>query len=402
MKILQINSVYKQGSTGKIVASLADSLRSQGHSVLVLYGIANACNEIGALKVCTNLEHKFNALLSRITGIPFGGFFISNYKIKKIISEFQPDIVHLHCINASIVNVYSLLDFLSKSGIPTILTLHAEIFHTAGCEHAIDCDKWKLGCNNCNVYRQRVSSWFFDRSSTSFRKINNAINSFPVDKLSITAVSPWLQNRANQSVIMNKYGVYYVPNGVDTSVFHYRANSRIINRPGYDKIILFVTPNFTIKDTDIKGGYLLTQIAVQLPSYNFIVVATNISKLLPQMPPNVTLWGRAKSSEELAQLYSEADLTLLLSKRETFSMVTAESLCCGTPVVGFKAGGPESIAVENCTIFVDFGNIAQIVDVLKNCKFPLSKRDISKISAEQYSKDYMTNSYLNIYAHHLR
>ena len=201
---------------------------------------------------------------------------------------------------------------------------------------------------------------------------------------------------------MKRYGVHYIPNGVDTSVFHYnKTNATIINRHGYEKIILFVVPNFTIKDTDVKGGYLLAQIAVQLPLYNFIVVATNISKPLPQMPPNVTLWGRAKSSEELAQLYSEADLTLLLSKRETFSMVTAESLCCGTPVVGFKAGGPESIAVKKCTVFVDFGNIAQIVDVLKNCKFPFSKSDISKIPAEQYSKEYMDSSYLNIYACHL-
>ena len=39
MRILLLNSVYREGSTGKIVASLADTLRAQGHEVLTCYGI---------------------------------------------------------------------------------------------------------------------------------------------------------------------------------------------------------------------------------------------------------------------------------------------------------------------------------------------------------------------------
>jgi glycosyltransferase involved in cell wall biosynthesis len=35
-------------------------------------------------------------------------------------------------------------------------------------------------------------------------------------------------------------------------------------------------------------------------------------------------------------------------------MIVAESLCCGTPVVGFKAGGPESIAIDDYCVFVQF------------------------------------------------
>ena len=46
-------------------------------------------------------------------------------------------------------------------------------------------------------------------------------------------------------------------------------------------------------------------------------------------------------------------------------MVTAESLCCGTPVVGFKAGGPESIAIEQYSHFVEQGNINAIIEHLK-------------------------------------
>ena len=38
-------------------------------------------------------------------------------------------------------------------------------------------------------------------------------------------------------------------------------------------------------------------------------------------------------------------------------MIVAESLCCGTPVVGFKAGAPEQITIKEYSEFSEFGNI---------------------------------------------
>ena len=54
---------------------------------------------------------------------------------------------------------------------------------------------------------------------------------------------------------------------------------------------------------------------------------------------------QVEDQSELAAFYSLADVTLLTSEKETFSMVCAESLCCGTPVVGFQAGAPEGISL---------------------------------------------------------
>ena len=52
-----------------------------------------------------------------------------------------------------------------------------------------------------------------------------------------------------------------------------------------------------------------------------------------------------------------ANLTILTSQFETFSMVCAESLCSGTPVVGFKAGAPEQISIQQYSEFVEYGKI---------------------------------------------
>ena len=403
MRILQVNCVYKQGSTGKIVACISDELIAKGHDVLVCYGTGGSNYDDHSIKVCSGLEHKLNAVFGRLFGIPFGGIYLSNYRIMKAIREFRPDIVHVHCVNGYMVNVYKLLQKLAKYHIKTVLTLHAEIFHTAGCEHACECEKWKTQCSNCHNYKEIVGSWFFDRSKTSWMKMYKAVNSYDHRDLIITAVSPWLTERAKHSAIMNRYQVECVMNGLDISVFHYRENKCLIDKKGYDKVVLFVTPYFGLEKNDIKGGRYIVPIASALPHFKFVVVAGRISGAVHNFPANVQIWGRAKSQEELAQFYSEADVTLLLSRRETFSMVTAESLCCGTPVVGFEAGGPESISLHEYCHFVSYGVVNRLCDVIKDVYFSdLEKKTISMKASKIYNSTLIADKYKDIYLKMLR
>ena len=118
---------------------------------------------------------------------------------------------------------------------------------------------------------------------------------------------------------------------------------------------------------------------------------------LEPMPDNVKLWGRAKSQEELAKLYSEADMTLLLSQGETFSMVTAESLCCGTPVIGFKAGGPESIAISSASKFVEYGNVNLLIHTIIDEIDVMSKNIFSAEAQGLYDSTVMVKEYLKVY-----
>ena len=79
-------------------------------------------------------------------------------------------------------------------------------------------------------------------------------------------------------------------------------------------------------------------------------------------------------------------------------MVVAESLCCGTPVVGFKAGGPETIAINEYSSFVEYGNL----DVLKSEIYnflnkSFDRKEISEKAIDKYSREAMTNKYLKYY-----
>lgn len=78
------------------------------------------------------------------------------------------------------------------------------------------------------------------------------------------------------------------------------------------------------------------------------------------MPNNVLPVGEILNQRLLARYYSLADVFVLFSMRETYSMTCAEALCCGTPVVGFKCGAPETVFGEPEAKFVEYGDIAGV------------------------------------------
>ena len=117
-----------------------------------------------------------------------------------------------------------------------------------------------------------------------------------------------------------------------------------------------------------------------------------------EIPENMIMLGRVSNQEDLAKYYSLADLTVIASKRETFSMVVAESMCCGTPVVGFYAGGPEQIAIKEYSDFVEYANVDALYEASINMLNKESnKKEISAKAVDVYAKERMVRGYLEIY-----
>lgn len=77
------------------------------------------------------------------------------------------------------------------------------------------------------------------------------------------------------------------------------------------------------------------------------------------------LAGAVYDAERLTKFYSMADVFVLFSQKETYSMTCAEALCCGTPILGFKCGAPETIFLEPYATFVEYGDIECVYKILK-------------------------------------
>lgn len=403
MKILLVNCVYAFGSTGKIMADLRKGLIDKGDEVRVCYARgATASNVDGLFKLADDWVIKMQSLACKVTGYTYECAPASTNRLKKIVNSWNPDIVNIHCVNASSINIPELITYLKVREIKTVVTHHAEFLFTGGCGHSLNCVKWKTGCDACPQFKkpgsQLPTSYFFDRSKHYWDAMFAAYQGFT--NLKSTCVSPWLAARVAESPFFKNVEVSAVYNGLDCKVFHPYNTKRLITAhqlSSENKVVLHVTPNFY---SSIKGGKYVLEIAKRLkkehPLWRLIIVGYNGDG--SDFPDNVIPVRFTKNQEELAEYYSLANVTLLTSEKETFSMVCAESLCCGTPVVGFKAGGPESISMKEHSRFVDFGNMNDLYEELvrminQKKQYPIDINQAVLI----YSKESMANNYYNLY-----
>lgn len=402
MKVLQVNCVYKKGSTGKIVYDLHSCYLEKGIDSVVCYGRGEKCNESQVYKTCGEVYSKVNNLCSRVTGIMYGGCFFSTQKLENIITRERPDIVHLQCINGYFVNIYALVSFLKKHGIPTVLTLHAEFMYTGGCGYSIECNQWSTrnGCghSSCPRWRAETGSVIFDRTNTMWKRMKQAFDGF--DKLIVTSVSPWLRERAASSVILGSKKNVTVLNGIDTTIFrpHPVEKLKTEYKLHGKKVLLHVTAYFKKDRNHIKGGYYVMELAKKLKDDpNIVILVAGPHEEISDAPDNIVFLGSVKDQKKLAALYTLADVTVLTSARETFSMVTVESMCCGTPVVGFVAGGPESIALKEYSTFVPYGDVLALTQAVQLYLSSAKNNEMISMAHDQYGKERMVNAYLECY-----
>ena len=356
---MQVNCVYRKGSTGKIVYDIHTELQKQGIESVVCYGRGARIREPHVYKTCPEWYSKLNNLWSRLTGLMYGGCFFSTSKLIRIIKKEKPDVVHLHCINGYFVNIYRLVTWLKKNGVKTVLTLHAEFMHTANCGHALDCDKWKTGCGKCPRNRAETKSLVFDRTHTSWMKMKKAFEGF--EDLTVISVSDWVASRAMQSPILSGRCIRTIHNGIFTGNFNGERNPTLeaalkekYGIPGNKKIVLHVTPSFL---NPIKGGENFLKLSEQLPEeYVAVVVgggATTTEKLIAI--PFVS------DQREMAAFYQMASVFVITSRCDNYPTVCLEANCCGTPVVGFDVGGIRETIATGMGQVVPSGDIGALL-----------------------------------------
>ncbi len=392
MTIVQINSIFYTGSTGGIVLYLHRFFAVHKCNTYVIHGRGSNPIETTVFKNCSELESNIHHAYANIFNNEYGGCFFATNKMIRLVKRLKPDVVHLHCCNGYFVNLYRLFNYLKKNNYKVVVTNHGEFYYTGNCGHAFECNKWKSGCGNCPHIKDFNGKLSLDHTHRNWLRMKNALSGFNKNNIVITSVSPWVMSRSEQSPILSSYRHVVVLNGIDISNFIYHDMNEMrkeLNLPLGKKIYIFVNSNW---GDEAKGQYF-DLLVDRLPISLFLVVGAPMDY---QFKNNVINLGRINNPSLLSKYYSACNKTLLLSKKETFSLPVAESMCSGTPVVGFYSGGPETISIEEYSQFCEYGNLDELVKLINKEK-SFDRKHLSNEARAKYSVENMANGYLDVY-----
>lgn len=362
MKVLLINAVCGTGSTGRIVADLWATLKAQGHEAKVAYGVGKGSLVDPQDRICFNNKvgyyaHNIAAKLTDKTGL-FSAKQTRN--LIKQIKAYDPDIIHLHNLHGYYMNYKLLFEYLAQADKPVVWTLHDCWAFTGHCSYfsAIKCEQWKKHCTCCKQLRNYPACYLSGNVSENYETKKAAFTS--VKNMTIITPSQWLAGLVGES-FLSKYPVKVINNGIDLNIFTPTPSDFKKKHNIEGKTVVLAVANVW----GVRKGYndVLKLAGMLDPSYQVVMVGVTDHQM-QEMPNNILAIKRTSSAKELAEIYSAADVFVNPSYEETFGMVTAEALACGTPVVTYDKTAVPEVADNTCGIVVHAGDIAGMKEAI--------------------------------------
>lgn len=390
MKVVQINATCGVGSTGKICVGISQVLSNNNIENYILYSSKSNGYEFG-IKCADDKYIKFQALKSRILG-NYG--FNSINATQKMITELEgvrPDIVHLHNIHGHDCDLEMLFTYFKQNKTKLIWTFHDCWAFTGYCPHfsMMKCDKWKTQCDKC--VQAREYTWIFDRSRFLF---NGKKALFQGLDLTIVTPSKWLAGLVKES-FLKEYPVKVINNGIDLDIFK-PSESNFIRKYGLDskKIILGVSFGWDVK----KGLDVFIQLANRLPEeYKIVLVGTD-DETDKRLPASILSIHRTQNQQELAEIYSNADVFVNPTREENYPTVNMEAIACGTPVVTFRTGGSPETLDETCGAVVDCDDVDALEkEIIRICKYRSYNKEVCIKKAKEFDKNKRFKEYVELY-----
>lgn len=395
MKVLQINTVYGEGSTGKIVKALHDICVSRNIECIS----AHRCVYRGrkpfedTVEISSRIDSRIHGVLSRFT--MFKGCFskIKTACFLNKVDKFSPDLIHLHNLHGSYVNLPLLFRYIKKNNIPVVWTLHDCWSFTAICSHfsIAQCEKWKTGCGNC-PQRKILSSCPIDNTGIVWKQKKKWFTG--VKDMTLVAPSQWLADLVKQSFLKD-YPIKVINNGIDLNVFK-PTESDFRKRYGLtDKYVLLGAAFGWGKR---KGLDVFTELSKRLnDKYRIVLVGTDdeTGRLLPD---NIISIHRTNNQKELAEIYTAADLFVNPTREEVLGLVNIEALACGTPVITFDTGGSPECIDNSCGCVVPCDDVTEMEKaIIFNCEKQRFSQKACLKQARKFDKNKKFNEYLELY-----
>lgn len=396
MKVLQINSVCGIGSTGRIAMDIHNILIEQGHGSYIAFGRDLPMNCDSTIKIGTKYDNYGHVALTRIFDKHGFGSKKATKKFIKEVERINPDIIHLHNIHGYYINIEMLFTYLKKANKPVIWTLHDCWAFTGHCSHFdyIGCDKWKYKCYDCPQKGEYPKSYIKDNSENNYLNKKNNFKGF--DNLTIITPSKWLSELVEKS-FLKEYDIKIIHNGIDLEVFKPQKSDFRQKYKLKDKYIILGVASIWRKR---KGLNCFIELSGDLNPEEVIVLIGVTEKQKKQLPKNIVGLNVTNSIEELAEIYSAADVFVNPTLEEVMGLTNVEALACGTPVITFNTGGSVECVDESTGIIVERENSNQLLKAIRSLKDNGKKMYIERCkqrAIKMYDKRDRAADYVEVY-----
>ena len=303
---------------------------------------------------------------------------------------FHPYLADCHVINLHwVANFLDYKTFFKQLSRPVVWTLH-DMNPFQGSFHYKE-----------DETRNSTKLGQLDAEQYELKKI--ALGTLRPELLSIATPSRWLMNESKQSALLGRFDHHTINNGIDIEIFKTadREASRTAISLGTNKVVILFVSEFV---NNIRKGFeyilsLLQDPDIRLNCYFLAVGHTEEADRIP----GIQYLGVVKEQEKMSVIYNAADIFLLPSREDNLPNVMIESLCCGTPVVGFKVGGIREVVQDGVNGYLsDAIDLAGLKAALLNCiqnlpQLQAARQEIASVARKDFNVELQAAKYKALY-----
>ncbi len=321
-------------------------------------------------KVITKIDAKIRKFTNRnvITKMGLFTYPVLGNNVSKLDEVKSADVIYLHWVLGGFLN-FRNIEKLAKLNKPIVVIMHDMWWITGGCHYSFSCNKYIIECFNCPMLTGEKKK---DLSTKGFNKKLNLYSKY--DNFYFISPSTWLYNCAKQTVLTKDKPVYYIPNVIDNKLykpFEKKVAKKIFNIND-TTVIAFGAVKV---DNPYKGfSYLLDALEHLKKDENFknaivLIFGSGYNeKLAAAIPFRTIFLGFLRDDYSIIAAYNAADVFVVPSMADNQPTTIMESLCCGTPVVGFNVGGiPDMIEHKKNGYLAIYKDSQDIANGIKFC-----------------------------------
>ena len=203
-----------------------------------------------------------------------------------------------------------------------------------------------------------------------------------------------MKNNVEES-FLKKYKTIVIKNGIDLETFNKIIDKNIYAKYGISnnkKIILGVSSVWN----EQKGIKIFNELSKIVDDKKYEIVMVGLEKKdFLKVNENIIKIEKTSNKEDLAKIYSIADVFLNPSIEESFSFVTLEALACKTPIIVPDTTATKEF-VKNNNGIVTKPNVKSYYNAIKKILNNKNKYNCNNI-LDEYSMLNMQKKYYNLY-----